>query len=661
MSQTPPDPLAVQFGIVESLQRRGWAVFPVLHGDKLPAGKWTLMSESVPTADMLQTSEWFGQVRNIGIACGPSNLVVVDEDRYGAFTDLATRLHQELPTTYTVETGKGRHFYFEAPDDVRITNSSGKLKQYGIDVRGDGGYVVAEGSLHPNGNVYRALYPWEETRPLPEWVIDMILERATAPMGNDTALGLPQKSISEHTPFTRAQAEEYLKVPYQRLISSQQGEQNMLLNSYAFALGHFASENTDRGFYPAEEAQKMCLEAARLCGYYFRDAFGADKTIRSGLVAGMSDPYLMAFDSPAVDDLHDDPEGGDPLGSWRPVDLEAAVLGTKERPEATVGARRSDGVRLLYPAREHLAFGLSEGGKSWFALACCADEMERGNRVLYVHFEEQDEVDTVTRMLAMGVRPDLILRLFTFVGPDDKIHPAVVEHFRKEPPALVILDGYDAATAMMGLPLNDAEGAVGIRRVLIRPFIDMGAAVLALDHVVKDKEARGEGFAIGSIHKINGLTGSAFLFENINPFGRGRNGTTRISVTKDRPGSIREHGVPDAKVTRKFHIADMTIDSTADDGSARVALWAPVAREERDEDAIAEARRKRLLVSIREMIAKGAETTATKVKAYTKGNAQILTDDLAMLVIDGRLREDHGPRNSKIYTPTLVLMQDEDD
>ena len=53
--------------------------------------------------------------------------------------------HGRLPKTVTVKTGKGRHLYFRCAD-VRVSNSAGRIGK-GIDVRGDGGYVVAAGSI----------------------------------------------------------------------------------------------------------------------------------------------------------------------------------------------------------------------------------------------------------------------------------------------------------------------------------------------------------------------------------------------------------------------------------------------------------------------------------------------------------------------------------
>ena len=86
---------------------------------------------------------------NVAIACGPSGLVVVDEDRPGGFKEFANDWGQTIPPTFTVRTGKGRHFYFEQ-GEARLTNSPGPLATYGCDVRGIGGNVVGPGSVHPD-------------------------------------------------------------------------------------------------------------------------------------------------------------------------------------------------------------------------------------------------------------------------------------------------------------------------------------------------------------------------------------------------------------------------------------------------------------------------------------------------------------------------------
>ena len=65
-----------------------------------------------------------------------------------------------------------------------------------------------------------------------------------------------------------------------------------------------------------------------------------------------------------------------------------------------------------------------------------------------------------------------------------------------------------------------------------------GAAVVLVDHVVKDTGTRGR-WAIGGQQKMAGLTGAAYTVEVVEPLGRGIRGEVVLRVAKDRPGSVR--------------------------------------------------------------------------------------------------------------------------
>lgn len=111
---------------------------------------------------------------NVGLATGAaSGLVVVDIDpRHGGTGTLKelTKKHGDFTQTFTVKTGGGGlHFYFLHPGGS-VKNSSGMLGS-GVDVRGDGGYVVAPPSNHTSGGTYEI-----ETRtrpaPLPAFIVE---------------------------------------------------------------------------------------------------------------------------------------------------------------------------------------------------------------------------------------------------------------------------------------------------------------------------------------------------------------------------------------------------------------------------------------------------------------------------------------------------------
>jgi Bifunctional DNA primase/polymerase, N-terminal/Primase C terminal 1 (PriCT-1) len=136
------------------LASKGLAVFPCLPGAKQPATPHGLNDASFDT-DVIR--QWWERDPNynIAIATGAiSDVFVVDIDGLDAEAELR-RLeakHGALPSTVEVITARGRHVYFKVPAEP-IRNSAGRIAP-GIDVRGDGGYVLAPPSLHPTGRRY---------------------------------------------------------------------------------------------------------------------------------------------------------------------------------------------------------------------------------------------------------------------------------------------------------------------------------------------------------------------------------------------------------------------------------------------------------------------------------------------------------------------------
>ncbi len=156
---------------------KGWSVLPLRHSDKRPLIQWQMLQQT--RADTATVEHWFAHWpdANIGIVTGEiSNLIVLDVDHKHGGDDSLVQLERRFGTlSETVEAypgGGGRHLYFTHPGDF-TPNRTGLAQ--GIDLRGDGGYVVAPPSRHPSGQ----LYAWvpgrspEEIAPaaLPRWVL----------------------------------------------------------------------------------------------------------------------------------------------------------------------------------------------------------------------------------------------------------------------------------------------------------------------------------------------------------------------------------------------------------------------------------------------------------------------------------------------------------
>lgn len=127
--------------------------------------------------------QWAGRGGNLAVRTGKqSSAFVLDVDRHGdvnGFESLAELIerHGQLPETYTVKTGGGgRHFYFFCPADFEVHSSAGLLAP-GLDIKGERSYVVAPGSIKPDGRPYEVLVDGPIAH-APEWLLDWLRERS---------------------------------------------------------------------------------------------------------------------------------------------------------------------------------------------------------------------------------------------------------------------------------------------------------------------------------------------------------------------------------------------------------------------------------------------------------------------------------------------------
>lgn len=251
-----------------------------------------------------------------------------------------------------------------------------------------------------------------------------------------------------------------------------------------------------------------------------------------------------------------------PRTTWwpRPIGLD------REPPPAPTLLCRTDGVGLLYAGRLNALVGESESCKTWCAYVAAAEVVRDGGHVVVVDFEDS-EATAEGRLVALGLTLDAVQSQVHFLHPEEPLldprgrvtasQQDFTEVLATWPHALGIVDGVTEGMSLDGLdPLDNGDVAKWYRAVPKR-VSGAGAAAVVIDHVVKDREGRGR-YALGGVHKLNGLDGAGYTLDAVAPFAPGHTGRIRITVSKDRPGFVR--GVA---VERKL-VGELLLTSSTD-------------------------------------------------------------------------------------------------
>lgn len=179
LAPPPKDQKLVAMGqAAVELAEAGFYVFPVIPNGKVPASR-NGFKDATRDVERI-TRFWLNNpLHNIGIRCGiESDLVVLDIDQLGfdSLTDLERR-YGDLPNTFSVVTPRGgQHYYFRHPgEDEKVLNTTGYPGE-GLDIRGDGGYVLAPPSMGATGKRYAADSE-DSLCDLPEWLLTLLRNR----------------------------------------------------------------------------------------------------------------------------------------------------------------------------------------------------------------------------------------------------------------------------------------------------------------------------------------------------------------------------------------------------------------------------------------------------------------------------------------------------
>ncbi len=341
-----------------------------------------------------------------------------------------------------------------------------------------------------------------------------------------------------------------------------------------------------------------------------------------------------------------------PGSTWGPVALagvvESLLNGTTSRLSPTIGVLDGGGA-LFYRGKVNGIAGASGSGKTWTALAACAQEIDAGEHAVYVDLE--DDVEGVTgRLLNLGADCNHLIERFHYIRPDEQFSLAARQHLDRvmteHTPSLVVIDSTGEAMALDGKKPNEDDDVARWFRQLPTAVARKGPAVVVLDHVIKGDD--GGLWPIGSQRKRAAISGAQYMQDvrRGDGFAKGQAGRATLTCAKDRHGSYR----PAEKV------ATLSVEPAGDGvriGLCRVqaavaaepSRWRPTLLMERVSDHL-------------ERI--GQLQSKSTITSEVTGNKDYLLKALDALIAEGHVTTAPGARRAVLCTLVRPYRQVDD-
>jgi RecA-family ATPase len=513
---TATAPTALDYALAYA--RRGWRVVPTRPGGKRPIPTaW----QTEGTTDTARITHWWTQApdNSISIVTGAASSIwvldvdVADGKRGDDTLAELEAAHGPLPDTWEVVTGSGgRHLYFAWPaNGATIRNSASGVLGPGLDVRGEGGQVVAPPSIHANGTRYeREASCSADVAEVPAWLIDLLTAEPTS-----TTRPTPTPAATSDRPGDLWAAQTTwadLLTPdgWQLHHTDASGEQHWTRpgkdrrEGTSATIGYRGADvlKVFTGSVPFLEAEQTYTKL----GYLAARDFAGD---HSAAARSLSDAGYHAPRGPRLDDLiankdtppmsdmteHDRQAHAETLERLRPTPIDWSTFWDAERDPEWL-------IEPIIPSQRHtVLFAPAKMGKSLLALeiaAAAATGTQWGGirfpepiRVVYLDFEMTID-DVRERLSDMGYSSDDDLSALAYYSLPDLptldsplggqiVLDLAIAHDAQ----LVVID--TMARVVVGEE-NSADTYRNFDRCTSLPLKRAGVAVLRLDHAGKDLE-----------------------------------------------------------------------------------------------------------------------------------------------------------------------------
>lgn len=386
-----------------------------------------------------------------------------------------------------------------------------------------------------------------------------------------------------------------------------------------------------------------------ICGHAARRTLYTTFTGLADRALNLDDPAHLI--DQALEQLEQVDTGGATIRPLPWEDVAAVMRGDVDPIRPTI-LTRTDGQPLIYPGLTHWLMGEPGKGKTWVALAAAAEQIRNGRAVVYLDYEGSARI-VGERLAALGLTPDQVDAHLLYHRPGivtRDIAARLTAAVTATDTALVIIDGVAKALAAAGYSEDKAPDVLAWLVTAVNPLADAGAAVLMLDHVVKEKDGRGL-WARGSGAKLGEVSGAAWVLRPDRPFSRTQAGRAHLVQAKDREGHVATDGATAAVVTF----------TPGHDGTLTIALDPPTGGATGpDEQFRPTGYMERISKHVEQLNDAGIAPSVNESIGTVSGKRKHLAAALDTLVAEGFITVEQGPRGARLHRTTRPYRQADD-
>lgn len=314
------------------------------------------------------------------------------------------------------------------------------------------------------------------------------------------------------------------------------------------------------------------------------------------------------------------------------VDVVALLDGSLTEPPKPEFLRRGDGVPMIYTGEVNGLFGDPQTGKTWIALALCAEKLRGGGSVLVADLDHNGRETIVGRLLMLGAPRSALAdrNRFRLMESDDRADILqMVADCVAWKPDVVLIDSVGELLPVFNAASISDDDYTAVHKIVFKPLASAGIAVVLIDHLAKNIGSRSFG-PTGAQAKRRTVGGAYIRVVTAQAWKKGIGGASQMWINKDRHGGVTEHCPVPPNGKKEVLGGTFILGAVGPDGLAQWQIAPP-------SETVTQFRPTALMERVSRYIERNPEVTKTNIAETVTGKNSFLKTAVDLLFDEGYL------------------------